>query len=263
MAAAAQLLAAWQPQEALHEDDRKLALLAALLLPLRATAEPPADASKKQKAAAGTAARHIVGQALKWPAKSYPDKVVTVHQAALEFATIHTMLQATGQAAAPAELRSRLGLAVRKAGTLWRCAAVLAPLLALPAAAPLGVEPSNGASGAASDCSGDHAGNGGASAAAAAASGSRTADSGADAALADWVASVSELETAAIAFGVDRAWSVTPLLNGPQSMEAIGMKKAGPQLGRLTTALLAWQLGRPQATEDEARAWLQQQPVGS
>ena len=62
--------------------------------------------------------------------------------------------QATGQAAAPAELRSRLGLAVRKAGTLWRCAAVLAPLLALPAAAPLGVEPSNGASGAASDCSG-------------------------------------------------------------------------------------------------------------
>lgn len=48
-----------------------------------------------------------------------------------------------------------------------------------------------------------------------------------------------------------------------QIMEAVGMKKAGPQLGRLTTALLAWQLGRPQATEDEARVWLQQQPVES
>lgn len=48
-----------------------------------------------------------------------------------------------------------------------------------------------------------------------------------------------------------------------QIMEAVHMKKAGPQLGRLTTALLAWQLGRPQATEDEARAWLQQQPVDS
>jgi hypothetical protein len=46
-------------------------------------------------------------------------------------------------------------------------------------------------------------------------------------------------------------------------MEAVGMKKAGPQLGRLTAALLAWQLGQPQATEDKARAWLQQQPVES
>jgi hypothetical protein len=64
--------------------------------------------------------------------------------------------QAAGQSAAPAELRSRLGLAVRRAGALWRCAAVLAPLLALPAAAPLGVEPSNGAGAAAPDCSGAH-----------------------------------------------------------------------------------------------------------
>jgi hypothetical protein len=46
-----------------------------------------------------------------------------------------------------------------------------------------------------------------------------------------------------------------------QIMEAVGMKKAGPQLGRLTSALLAWQLGRPQATADEARAWLQQQQL--
>jgi hypothetical protein len=47
-------------QEPLQEDDRKLALLAALLLPLRAKLGPPATASKKQKAAAGSAARHIV-----------------------------------------------------------------------------------------------------------------------------------------------------------------------------------------------------------
>jgi hypothetical protein len=36
------------------------------------------------------------------------------------------------------------------------------------------------------------------------------------------------------------------------------MQKAGPQLGRLTSALLAWRLGRPQATEDKACAWLLQ-----
>lgn len=48
-----------------------------------------------------------------------------------------------------------------------------------------------------------------------------------------------------------------------QVMEAVGMKKAGPQLGRLTNALLAWQLGRPDATADEARAWLAQQPQDS
>ena len=62
--------------------------------------------------------------------------------------------QATGPAAAPAELRSRLGLAIRKLQGLWRAGAALAPLLSLPAAAPLGVEPSSGASSAASDHSG-------------------------------------------------------------------------------------------------------------
>lgn len=36
------------------------------------------------------------------------------------------------------------------------------------------------------------------------------------------------------------------------------MKKAGPRLGRLTSALLAWQLGSPEATADDACAWLAQ-----
>lgn len=47
------------PQEPLPAEDRKLALLAALLLPLRA-AMAPAGGGKKHKAASGSAARHIV-----------------------------------------------------------------------------------------------------------------------------------------------------------------------------------------------------------
>ncbi len=47
-------------QAPLSAEDRKLALLAALLLPLRAAVAVPEGGTKKQKAAAGSAARHIV-----------------------------------------------------------------------------------------------------------------------------------------------------------------------------------------------------------
>ncbi len=48
-----------------------------------------------------------------------------------------------------------------------------------------------------------------------------------------------------------------------QVMEAMGMKKGGPQLGRCTAALLEWQLGRPEATADDARAWLAERKPGA
>ena len=49
--------------------------------------------------------------------------------------------------AAPAEVRSQLGLAIRELkGDLWRVAASLAPLLSMPDAAPLGQELSRRAS---------------------------------------------------------------------------------------------------------------------
>lgn len=59
--------------------------------------------------------------------------------------------QATGAEAAPAELRARLGLAIRKLQRLWRAGAALAPLLSLSATTPLGVEPGSSARSAASD----------------------------------------------------------------------------------------------------------------
>lgn len=43
-----------------------------------------------------------------------------------------------------------------------------------------------------------------------------TSDGSTDVAVAERVACVAELEAAARAFGVDRAWAVKPLLNGPQ-----------------------------------------------
>ena len=44
-----------------------------------------------------------------------------------------------------------------------------------------------------------------------------------------------------------------------QVMEALGMTKGGPALGKLTTQVWDWQLANPTGNKDECRAWLQKQ----
>ena len=46
------------------------------------------------------------------------------------------------------------------------------------------------------------------------------------------------------------------LVSVPQA-QALGLQ--GPQLGAATKALLAWQLGRPASTKEEALQWLRQE----
>lgn len=42
-------------------------------------------------------------------------------------------------------------------------------------------------------------------------------------------------------------------------MEAVGMKKGGPLLGKLTAALMDWQLAHPNASKADCQAWLRKE----
>lgn len=44
-----------------------------------------------------------------------------------------------------------------------------------------------------------------------------------------------------------------------QVMEVLGMKKAGPELGRLLAALMDWQLQHPNASMEEAKTYVREQ----
>jgi len=81
---------AWRPaaQEPFAGEERRLALLAALLLQLRA-----AEAPAKKKGARAPAAAHIVREALKWRARD-ADAVAEAHAAAPELLRLHARLRA-------------------------------------------------------------------------------------------------------------------------------------------------------------------------
>ena len=75
-------------QEPFSPEERRLALLAALLLPLRAAHAPPA----RKKGPALPASSHIVREALKWRTRD-AEAVIDVHGAALELLRLHTRLR--------------------------------------------------------------------------------------------------------------------------------------------------------------------------
>ena len=72
------------------------------------------------------------------------------------------------------------------------------------------------------------------------------------------LATVHLLTDTAAAWKLDRAWQIKPLLDGKAVQQAAGLSKAGPQLGKLTRAVLDWQFAHPDATVDECRSWLEQ-----
>ena len=75
-------------QEPFSREERRLALLAALLLPLRGTHAPPT----RKKGAALPASSHIVREAIKWRTRD-AEAVVEVHGAALELLRLHARLR--------------------------------------------------------------------------------------------------------------------------------------------------------------------------
>ena len=282
LAATEALLKASGLEAWLSVEERRLLLLAGCLMPLRRATIPTAGGGKAGGGRGGAPApvsAYIIREALKWRVKEV-EGTAALHEAAPQLAAIRARL-----AAAPgggggggggdgdggdADVRVELGHVIRKLKQHWRLGAVLAPLVGHPScAAPLGVEDVGGGNGGGGG--GEEGGSGAAAAAAAAAATSPSGSSGgAPAARAAAVAAGRDSEfaaagewarahadaardvlAAAAAFGLEDCWQWKPLLDGKEAMAVLGMKKAGPQLGRVLAAAMDWQLAHPDGSKDD------------
>ncbi|GLC34026.1 hypothetical protein PLESTB_000830000 [Pleodorina starrii] len=234
----------------LDKDERRFLLLAALLLPLRGLQVPAA----KGKPVPATAA--LIRDSLKWRVKDI-EMTTALHDTAAELAAAHAVLLRGGAAAAVGggegdgaqqDVRVMLGQAIRKLKQHWKLGIVLAPVILMRAAAPLGQadSPSGSGSGSGSGASG---------------SGSEPdADGGGE--LSDAAAArlemARELLAAVEAYGLAECWSWKPLMDGKKVMGLLGWSKPGPELGKVMAAVMDWQLMNPAGGLQEAEAMVRQ-----
>eukprot|EP00775_Hariotina_reticulata_P002881 gene2881-3172_t len=134
MAAAEELI------EAVHlvlsQEDRRLVLLAALLLPLRDLTYS-VKGNKLQPATS-----YIIRESLKWRVKEV-DGVVALHSHATQLVAVLRDINATGTRLSQEDserVKITFGRCIRQLKAHWKLSVLMVPLLQLPAAAALGVE---------------------------------------------------------------------------------------------------------------------------
>eukprot|EP00878_Enallax_costatus_P025390 GHUV01027165.1.p1 GENE.GHUV01027165.1~~GHUV01027165.1.p1 ORF type:complete len:349 (+),score=115.59 GHUV01027165.1:497-1543(+) len=219
----------------LSPEDRRLLLLAALLLPLRSLSYS-VKANKQQPATA-----YIIRESLKWRVKEV-DGVALLHAQVTQLAEVKNAVKGPGAMdSSPAETRVQLGRTIRQLTAHWKLGVLLVPLLQLPAAAPLGVD---GASGNQAPSMSPSAGG------APGTGGQREEGDLEQEQLMQHVDSVQGLLSAATGFGLADCWQWKPLLDGKQLMEILKLPK-GPALGHATAAVMDWQLAHPQGSREE------------
>jgi len=235
----------------LDTETRRVALLAAWCAPLARCLEAPPPARPGAKPARpAPATAHVIRESLKLRARD-------AEQAArlLEAAAALRAVADEARAAAQPPSRARLGRVLRTARALWRPALCLAAAAAAPGAvqlAPTGQEERPGECAAAAELL------------------------PADAAEPDGEPLSPELEAVCAPFAalaercdelrLDGCWDDKPLLTGGEVQAALGLERAGPALGVWLEALVDWQLEHPQASKQDAAAWLAQakpRPVGA
>ncbi|GIL45308.1 hypothetical protein Vafri_2575 [Volvox africanus] len=228
----------------MDKDERRFLLLAALLLPLRSLQIPAA----KGKLTPATAA--LIRDSLKWRVKDI-EMTAALHDAAAELAAAHTVLlkgtgggvggpedAAGGKAGEEPDVRVILGQAIRKLKQHWKLGVILAPVIGMCAAAPLGDSPSGSGSG--TELVADGAGE------------------LSEEAAAGRLEMVRELLSAVEAYGLSECWTWKPLMDGKKVMTLLGWSKPGPELGRVMAAVMDWQLMHPSGTQQEAEAMVKQ-----
>ncbi|KAH7619045.1 hypothetical protein Ndes2526B_g05994 [Nannochloris sp. 'desiccata'] len=260
LTAAYDILAAWKDKdvaeaEVLSLEDRRLLLLAALLLPLRrCTVLGPKGRTQSMAA-------HVIRDSLKWKAKDV-ELIDTLHTVAPRLLGVHRQLGNNSSSSNDyVDVRVALGRCIRDLKNLWRLGTILSALLPAPEARPLGVDPAEAAAGVAeaavteaelgsalkiTNSSADGVDGGG--------GGSFTMTS--SHAVSARLEVCKELVAAAEAFGIADCWQWKPLMDGKQVMTAVGMKQGGPALGKLMDKIVDWQLGNPKGSKDECEAWL-------
>lgn len=223
----------------LSVESKRLFFIATLLLPLRSLQYPAGKGSKQ-----AAASSYIIKDSIKWRVKE-AEGVELLHAAAAELLHVHQQLGAAQGAAdlssVPENLRVQLGRNIRKLKELWQLGVLLAPLLQLPSAVPLGIELGSGDVGAGGSSSSSTGG----------------AQEGPE--LQQHVAIARELMAAAAGLGLEDAWKWKPLLDGKQVMKILGLQKTGPQLGQLLNGVLDWQFSHPQGSLEECETFIKQQ----
>ncbi|DBB02922.1 TPA: hypothetical protein ACH3X1_013524 [Trebouxia sp. C0004] len=242
--AATATLAAVNFQVGVAKEEVKVALLSALLLPVRAVE------SKGKKGKSLPVVPLIVGESMKWK-KSYASLAAEVQAQAPELLKVYQTLQGLGgswQVSAPEELRTKLGMAVRQLKGNWRvvmpAGTVIASLLPLSSAKPLGIDSAEADASESESRSGSSAD-------------VQAAENNTDSGVAARVACCHSLESAVMAFKLDKCWKEAgwrPLLDGQQIKAATGAE--GPQIGKITDKLMQWQLAHPDASQQDAKQWL-------
>lgn len=204
------------------DDDRRVALLAAWLSPLRSVLAPSSPKPTPLP-------QHVLREALKLRGKD-AEGVARLHASSDAFAP----LLAPG---APTPSRARLGRLLRSAKGSWRTAIALAAAFrALP-----GLRLSS--SGAPEE--------GGAPRfEACACAPPESLCVGLD------VAGACSLVARCEALGLDNCWAAKPLLTGGEVQAALGLPRAGPGLGQWVDALIGWELSNPGKDKGHATAWL-------
>ena len=239
MAAADALMRHPECQVHLGPEERRLCLLAALLVPLREVQVKPGKGKAAKQP--GSLPAYLVREALKRRTKD-GDAMVALHSEAAELLSIWKRLGGGGSqqheaADVPASTRTALGQAIRRLKGQWELAAVIAPLLQMPEAAPLGVDspPQQGSEGG----------------------GCGPLDPEApDVASAGFLEVTNGLRAAVHACKLEKADTFKPLLDGKAVMAELGLKSGGPQLGAAMAKIMDWQLANPDGTAEQCREML-------
>ena len=228
------LVSTWRPEGfgALpHAADvdivRRQALLAALLLPLRACWVTGVKGRPQ------TMSAHVVKDSLKWRNKD-AEAVDTLHRVAPRLLNAyHGLLEVKGNPVeAPETTRIALGRCIRELKGLWKPGVALAAVLTTPQARLLGVDPATRLA-----SNGD-------------ATQSQTLD------LTGQIELCRCLEAAVDAWNLDGCWSWPPLMDGKAVMKVLGETSGGPWLGKVMDAVIDWQLAHPEGNIEQCEAWV-------
>ncbi|KAF6258483.1 hypothetical protein COO60DRAFT_1460658 [Scenedesmus sp. NREL 46B-D3] len=235
----------------LSEEERRLFLLAALLLPLRRLS---CTLKNKQQPASS----HIIRESLKWRVKEV-EGVAALHAQVVDLAQVlhdvrgadtcthwsADIVQLAVRALAVHFMARGVGVCLWLAGGRVPMACVGSRLRSmqvpwshllsrhLPTATPLGVEPAAAAEEPTAGAGGSEGG--------------RTAE----VQLQQQVDTVQGLLAAAAGFGLEDCWQWKPLLDGKQLIDLLSVPK-GPMLGALTAAVMDWQLAHPSGPRNNA-----------
>jgi len=240
------------PDDFLTGEERRLCLLAGLLMPLQ---QVHVKSKKKVVPVAG----HIVREELKMRTRD-AELVVELHNAAMEFAGIASELSAgakagngpgglpssaeTGKGGYPAHLCVLTGGIIKRLKEHWRSALPLAAAQDIPCVGSLvDFEASGESTGEVCPINFEVPGEN-----------SRLTEAD------TWRRKTMclELEGMVKAMGLESAWEMKSLVDGKTVMAELGLK-GGPKLGEVMDAQMRWQYQHPDATSDECLAWLRTQ----